>query len=275
MQKIEHIVYTPDLNMMRLCPDYQGETIEVLDPRSAVYVANGIAAQTKETVMVFVKSDNSSRSAFSGMTEAFYRNLPVILVTVGSGLNYELELKDVVNSHIVLESLDYFEPSENLYPMHIELNVEREPNNGYLTSVWDVLKEAVNIDDYVYASKNAGSFPKDFPCKAVIGGMEGCREGSLANVLGASLAKRHRRYIGIVDEEEFLHDMNTLGNTCVSDSLVYVILTDNHADLIKDYAGALGFEVFEYLSGKSESTEIERILWVNKKTLILFREVQV
>ena len=105
MNQIKHIVYTSDLDLHSYFPDFKSESIPALDPRSAVYIGTGIAAQNREPVVVLLKSSNASRSAFSGMTEAYYRNLPIILVTVGRELDYSNELNDVVNSHYIVSSI--------------------------------------------------------------------------------------------------------------------------------------------------------------------------
>ena len=65
MNQIKHIVYTSDLDLHSYLPDFKGESIPALDPRSAVYIGTGIAAQNNETVVVLLKSSNASRSAFS------------------------------------------------------------------------------------------------------------------------------------------------------------------------------------------------------------------
>lgn len=270
MNHIKHIVYTSDLNLRRYLPDFDGESISVLDPRSAVYIGTGIAAQNKETVVVFLKSSNTSRSAYSGMTEAYYRNLPIILVTVGRELDYSVELNDVVNSHFIVSSLkDIGDISSLVFPAHIELETSEKEENTKCSPLFKHLKNSVCVDDYLYTSHVFSFDSEVFKCKVVIGGMENCLEGALSNVLGASLAKRRRRYIGVLTEDEFLHDMNALGNININDSLVYFVVCDHINGMICDYAKSLGFETKSIDVGGITKEYIQTILANKKKSLVV------
>ncbi|MBQ2983369.1 MAG: hypothetical protein IJD57_01040 [Candidatus Gastranaerophilales bacterium] len=50
----------------------------VVDERSAVYVANGIAIETNEPVVITCTEATASRNWLSGLTEAYYSKLPII-----------------------------------------------------------------------------------------------------------------------------------------------------------------------------------------------------
>lgn len=56
MNSIQYIVYTNDLEDSEIIKKLEGEKIQILDARSAVYVATGIAAQNKKRVIVFINS---------------------------------------------------------------------------------------------------------------------------------------------------------------------------------------------------------------------------
>ena len=53
----------------------------VVDERSAAYVATGIAYETKEPVVITCTGATASRNYLSALTEAYYKNLPVIALT--------------------------------------------------------------------------------------------------------------------------------------------------------------------------------------------------
>lgn len=57
------------------------EIISCVDERSAAYMACGIAAETKEPVVLSCTGATASRNYVPGLTEAFYRKLPVIAIT--------------------------------------------------------------------------------------------------------------------------------------------------------------------------------------------------
>lgn len=55
--------------------------ISCVDERSAAYMACGIAATTQEPVVISCTGATASRNYMPGLTEAFYRKLPVLAVT--------------------------------------------------------------------------------------------------------------------------------------------------------------------------------------------------
>ena len=57
------------------------EMYSCVDERSAAYMACGMAAQTKEPVVISCTGATASRNYFSALTEAFYRRLPILAVT--------------------------------------------------------------------------------------------------------------------------------------------------------------------------------------------------
>lgn len=270
MNQIKHIIYTSDLELHDYFPGYKGELVSALDSRSAVYIGTGIAAQNKETVVVILKSSNASRSAFSGMTEAYYRNLPIILITVGRELDYSVELNDVVNSHYIVSSWKEIEEITDLVlPAHIELDVQDKVNHIKASSIFKYLKGATSAGDYLYVSQNVSLDANGFNCKVINGGTKNCLEGALSNVLGASLAKKRRRYIGVVTEDEFFHDMNTLGNININDSLVYFVLCARKNELISNYAKTLGFYASCLDVNEISEKDIQRVLNNQKKSVIV------
>lgn len=57
------------------------EVYSVVDERSAAYFATGLAYSSGEPVVISCTGATASRNYLSGMTEAYYRNLPVIALT--------------------------------------------------------------------------------------------------------------------------------------------------------------------------------------------------
>lgn len=273
MAVIKHIVYSSDLEGIEFIENQKSKgvhCIPVLDARSAVYVATGISAQNKEIVLVCLNSSNASRSAFSGMTEAFYRKLPVALVTFGKGLDYSKELKDVVFDHYIISDVDGIESLLDIEaPIHIEVMGNVTEIKKVQCSSLKILSEVLTKDDYLYIGQGIASENISFSCKTVYGGMPNCYEGALANVLGASLAKVRRRYIGVLSEEEFLHDMNTLGNINVNDSLLYILVCDRRNNLILNYAKSLSFDTEIIDESRLEAKELTELVNNKRKTLLI------
>ena len=64
-----------------MCYDGSFEMYSAVDERSAAYMACGMAAESGEPVVLTCTGATASRNYIPGMTEAYYRNLPVIAIT--------------------------------------------------------------------------------------------------------------------------------------------------------------------------------------------------
>ena len=274
MKKIEYLIYTKEVEPSRVVQQFKKDNIKcilVLDVRSAVYYATGISAQCGEIVAVCVDGSNASRSAFSGMTEAFYRQLPVILITLGNSLDYTMELKDVVLGHyLVKDAKEILNFANYKLPAHIELGEEIIIDTEVESlKLQEALMEAVSEKDYLYFSPRFQTKGKDFMCKCISGGMSRCKDGTLSNVLGASLAQKRRRYIGVVTEEEFLHDMNTLGNIHANKDLFFIVISQKFEKMIGDYARTLNYEVICEAEDNICGTSLKRLFENGKQTIFI------
>lgn len=61
------------------------EVFSCVDERSAVYIACGMAAESGEPVVLSCTGATASRNYYSGLTEAYYRKLPILAVTSHQG----------------------------------------------------------------------------------------------------------------------------------------------------------------------------------------------
>lgn len=82
---IRHIVSAPGacnayFNLL-IQDDSFFKCYSVIDERAAVYTATGIAYETNEPVVVACTGATAARNFMSGMTEAYYRNIPIIALT--------------------------------------------------------------------------------------------------------------------------------------------------------------------------------------------------
>ncbi|WP_418755648.1 thiamine pyrophosphate-binding protein, partial [Eubacterium ventriosum] len=57
------------------------EMYSAIDERSACYMACGMSAETGEPTVIVCTGATSSRNYFPGLTEAYYRHLPVLAIT--------------------------------------------------------------------------------------------------------------------------------------------------------------------------------------------------
>ncbi|MEO9517709.1 MAG: thiamine pyrophosphate-binding protein [Paracoccaceae bacterium] len=86
---IKHVIASPGTTNMAFVGSVQRDPHFVVhssvDERSAAYMACGLAAQTGEPVVLSCTGATASRNYLPGLTEAFYRKLPVIALTSMQG----------------------------------------------------------------------------------------------------------------------------------------------------------------------------------------------
>lgn len=82
---IKKIVVSPGITNVPISRTVQldpwFEVYSVVDERSAAYFAGGLAYESGETVVISCTGATASRNYVPGLTEAYYRNLPVIALT--------------------------------------------------------------------------------------------------------------------------------------------------------------------------------------------------
>ena len=63
------------------------ELYSAVDERSAAYMACGLAYESGEPVVLSCTEATASRNYYPGLTEAFYRKLPVLAITGNHGIH--------------------------------------------------------------------------------------------------------------------------------------------------------------------------------------------
>lgn len=101
---IKKIIVSPGTTNMPITGSVQYddyfEVISCVDERSAAYIACGLSAESGEPVAISCTGATASRNYMSGLTEAFYRKLPIIALTSfnGSHLNGNLVPQNIDRS---------------------------------------------------------------------------------------------------------------------------------------------------------------------------------
>ena len=82
---IRRVIASPGTTNMALVGSMQQdpyfEMYSAVDERSAAYMACGLAAETSEPVVISCTGATASRNYLPGLTEAFYRKLPILSIT--------------------------------------------------------------------------------------------------------------------------------------------------------------------------------------------------
>lgn len=88
---IKRVIASPGTGNMALVVSMQHdpyfEMYSCVDERSAAYMACGMAAESGEPVVITCTEATASRNYLPGLTEAFYRKLPVMAIMTGRGEN--------------------------------------------------------------------------------------------------------------------------------------------------------------------------------------------
>ena len=86
---IRKVVVSPGTTNITLVGSMQQdsyfEMYSSVDERSAAYMACGLAAESGEPVVLSCTGATASRNYMPGLTEAYYRKLPVIAITATQG----------------------------------------------------------------------------------------------------------------------------------------------------------------------------------------------
>lgn len=236
---------------------------EYEDARSVAYIGTGMAAESNESVVICTNGDIEYRSFCSGLTEAFYRNLQIVAITISDHikLDYSIEIKDTVKYHQRISGrMTEQEMINCIYkvikgkkPCHLDIDLlenqecvetknEIATRNGISHPLINVnwLGDVIPENCTLFIGNCFDFQQKQFKCVSSAS-IAGGYEGVLARVLGASLCGGKERYIGLVTEKEFIHDINSLGNRCINNKVVYIVYTRQKKDTVINYASALSF----------------------------------
>ncbi len=118
---IKKVVASPGTTNITFVASIQSDSFfkmySAADERSASYIACGLAAESGEPVVLTCTGATASRNYYPGLTEAFYRKLPVLAVTSSQVLSHtgqyfpqmldrSVVANDVVKYHVSVEPVD-------------------------------------------------------------------------------------------------------------------------------------------------------------------------
>ena len=99
---IKRVIASPGTTNMTFVGSIQQdpffEIYSSVDERSAAYLACGMAAETGEPVVLSCTGATASRNYMPGLTEAYYRKLPVLAITSHRG-DYQI-------GHLIDQQID-------------------------------------------------------------------------------------------------------------------------------------------------------------------------
>ena len=103
------------------------EIYSCVDERSAAYMACGMAAESGEPVVLSCTGSTASRDYYPGMTEAFYRQLPVLAVTSHQGTDRI--------GHLIPQNIDRRQLANDVARLAVELPVVKDERDEAFVTV--------------------------------------------------------------------------------------------------------------------------------------------
>lgn len=97
------------------------EIYSSVDERSAAYIACGLSAESGEPVVLSCTGATASRNYYSGMTEAYYRKLPIVAITSHQG-NYRI-------SHLIAQNIDRRQLAKDMALLSVEAPLVKDEND--------------------------------------------------------------------------------------------------------------------------------------------------
>lgn len=103
------------------------EVYSCVDERSAAYMACGLAAESGEPVVLTCTGSTASRDYYPGLTEAYYRKLPILAITSHQG-------KDRIG-HLLPQNIDRSVTANDVVRFATELPVVKDDRDEYFVTI--------------------------------------------------------------------------------------------------------------------------------------------
>lgn len=103
------------------------EMYSSVDERSAAYMACGLASESKEPVVITCTEATASRNYYPGLTEAYYRKLPILAITGTHGND--------VTGHLNAQSIDRSQTPNDTVNYNISVGKIKDKDDEWLTIV--------------------------------------------------------------------------------------------------------------------------------------------
>lgn len=125
---IKRVIASPGTTNMAFVASIQNDPFFVLyssvDERSAAYMACGMAAETHEPIVLSCTGATASRNYLPGLTEAYYRKLPILAIT-------SAQIKAKIGQHIP-QVIDRTSPPKDTLKLSVDLPVVKDDDD-----VWE------------------------------------------------------------------------------------------------------------------------------------------
>lgn len=128
---VKKIVISPGATNIPISGSLQNDPFFELysapDERSAAYMACGLSQESGEIVAISCTGATSSRNYFPGLTEAYYRKLPIIAITSSNG-TYD-------NGNLIAQNIDRTTKPKDAVKISVDIPVIKDEQDVWYTNL--------------------------------------------------------------------------------------------------------------------------------------------
>ncbi|MBO5133926.1 MAG: hypothetical protein J6C15_02125 [Bacteroidaceae bacterium] len=242
---------------------YIPNVIQIIDERSACYVATGICEESNQPVVVWCADNDSYRNLTSALTEAYYKKLPILVVALSNGekINQSINPFDtiryyannpIIGSQGLVNDIDRaitYLSTEVLGPVYLSLGAYKDM--GLVTTAYSETIKTIDITDIldIIPSETCVHIGYGFSCKSndkheTIYRNDHCtKDGNLSMLIGSSVVARKQLHVGIFSHDEVSYDLNMFGNRHVANNIVlFSICQEEYTSAIFDFAKRMSWD---------------------------------
>lgn len=138
---IQYVIASPGTTNMALVGSMQHDSFFKLfsaaDERSAAYMACGLASKSGEPVIITCTEATASRNYYPGLTEAYYRKLPILVITGYHG--------DGKEGHLLPQAIDRSSFPKDVLKMSVSVRKCRNANDEWINII-NINKALLELD---------------------------------------------------------------------------------------------------------------------------------
>lgn len=269
---LKHVVCPSAKLVLRELYNDIPEPIEIIDERSAGYVATGMCAELDTPVVIWCADNDSYRNLTSALTEAYYRKLPILVVALEcSGL-----IDQTINPY---DTIRYYANNTRYNRIGTQQEIDSAIDFLHADVKGPVYLSVGEYRDVVVENEietvrvDASAIIKMIPVGACvhIGSDVACdclsiadviyrhdhstKDGNLSMLIGSAVVAENQLHVGIFSQEELSYDLNMLGNRHVEKNIVVVcLINSNRSNAVWNIANRFAWEC-----KKVSSTELDTL----------------
>lgn len=255
----KHVICPSAKNLMpRLC-DLIPNCIEVIDERSAGYIATGMCEETQSPIVIWCADNDSYRNMMSALTEAYYKKLPVLVISIpcDSPINQSINPTDTIRYYVnsftgdnagiendIEKAIDYLN-AEIKGPVYLALF--KSASNYYSrTENIDNGKDSVTFDSTeitnlipttacVHLGHHITTESRHIQ-ELIQRSNHQTEDGNVSMLIGSSFVSPAQLNVGIFEANEVAYDLNMLGNRHIGKNLIIIVISQVPDNSLYDFA---------------------------------------